>query len=344
MFSQFRNAVEHLAQQQQSPPPNRRPASNSVSSEQSRTHVHHTDAQHSRTTGSLDETRHSLNQTTPSQLAESALLNFRKTFASSRPSSLGPSPMPDTDGSRQARPLEERLRASFTVGELSGQTTPNASKVPTPGEVDPASIALPLSPGLEPPASSLEEAFDPLGVQLSPTPSQGFRLTPPTVSETEYLSVGVSLKDVTSATNTPEVTSSPSQSTAPPLSDSLLQMASLQPPPLDSVTVVDPPGLALNEIVSDGAALAEPVPKRPSASLSAPHADSRPSTPRPLSPQIEDKEHDVEKLRERLKLVEQRFSGEFSISYHAYIVGDVDQMFPPLSSACKPKSVLQITF
>jgi hypothetical protein len=257
--------------------------------------------------------------------------------------------MPDTDSNRHVRPLEERLRASFAVGDASEQTTPNASKVPTPGEIEPASIALPLSPELEP-TSSLDEVFDPLGVQLSPTPSQRFCSSPPTVSEMEHLSVEASLRDLTTNTNTSEVTSSPppSESTAPPPSDSPLQIPSPPTPPPhlpDSMNAPDTPGVASAETALDEVALAEPVPKALLAGLSSPHADLRLSTPRPLSPLgMEDKEYDVEKLRERLKLVEQRFSGEFPSLVFVLFVSNMDQMFLPPSSVCKPKSVQQIRF
>ena len=304
MFSQFRNAVEHLAQQQS--PTNRRPASNSVSSAQSRTQVRSADTQHPRTT-SLDETRHSHNQAMPSQLAESALLNLRKTFISTRSSSPSPSQMPDTDSNRHTRSLEERLRASFALGDASERTTPDASKLPTPGEVEPASVALPLSPDLEQPISSLEEAFDPLGAQLSPTPSQ--RIRSPTAIEIEQLSVDDSVTDLVIDHSLPKVSpSSPSAGYSP-------QMASPRSSPLpDLMKMVKPPGEELNETVSDGTILAEPAPKAIPADLSGLHALSYTSTPRLLSPfPTEDKEHDVEKLRERLKLVEQRFSGEFCV-------------------------------
>jgi hypothetical protein len=303
MFSQFRNAVEHLQQQQQSQPINRRPASNSVSSDQS-------DAQartHQPRTSSLDETHRSHMNATPGQLAESALLNFRRTLISSRSSAPSQLLMPDKDSSKHARSLEERLRASFSVGEASERTTPDASKLHTPAEVEPASVALPLSPELEAANSALEEAFDPLGVQLSPNPSQGFR-SPPIATEFEQLSLKASTQGLNPIYS--QATSSSSSLSPPPPTAA---MPSHPSPSRNTPNVANPAG---DEAVSDPAATRAPTPNAQLVDISALRADSRPATPPPplLSPlPVEDKEHEVETLRERLKLVEQRFSGEFCI-------------------------------
>jgi hypothetical protein len=291
MFSQFRNAVEHLAQQQQSPPPPRRPASNSVSSQSSAHHAQAGNDTQRSPTNSLDEGR----------MAETALLNFRKTLISSRSSSPGPSQISDKESSRQIRSLEDRLRASFALGEASERTTPDTSKLPSPGEVDPVSVALPLSPEQELPVPSLEEAFDPLGAQLSPDPSRNALSPPPLAAAEPERAFAEPLPHPPS-----EAVHEPTSDTDPPGAASPISS-----PPPESPKVVPPLADMPDHLTGEASMLAAPMPKSHLPDLAAPQPDSRPSTPRPLSPfPIEDREPDLEKLRERLKLVERRFTGE----------------------------------
>ncbi|KAF8585573.1 hypothetical protein K439DRAFT_1409943 [Ramaria rubella] len=291
MFSQFRSAVEHLAQQQ-SAPANRRPASSSVSSQPSIKH-----AESNRSTNSLDEAR------TPSQLAESALSNFRKNLVLSRSSSPAPSQMGDKDIARSRR-LEDRLRASFAVGDASERTTPDISNASTPGEVEPASVELPLSPASDQEVHlpSVEEAFDPLGVQLSPTPlspsASRSVLSPPPIVTSPLQPSGEAVSQAIS-----EV-----QDLTGNIVLSKVASPSLIPLP-DSPGKETPPAVASQEMTLSTAAIIAPIPHPHISELSVSRFDSRPSTPRSLSPFVtEEKELDVEKLRERLKLVERRFS------------------------------------
>ncbi|KAK7058901.1 hypothetical protein VNI00_001525 [Paramarasmius palmivorus] len=130
MFSQFRNAVESFA-----PQPRR----------------------------SIDETHNSGEDraNSPGQLAEHAFTNLRKSFASQRPAS----PAPKSGGTRsQKSTLEERLRAvAFTIGDASNGTTPDpsarASPAPSRTEVkdhplSPTSTPLPESRPTSPPADA----------------------------------------------------------------------------------------------------------------------------------------------------------------------------------------------
>jgi hypothetical protein len=91
-----------------------------------------------------------------SQLAESALSNLRHSLASRRPASPDSSPQPPKianhgfheAGSKLRLNLEERLRASFTIGEASNGTTPSESLRPSPVPLPPSEH--PLSPELVP--------------------------------------------------------------------------------------------------------------------------------------------------------------------------------------------------
>lgn len=135
MFSQFRNAVEHLAQQ-----PLRSISQDSSSS---------SPGLHERST-STDSLGLSLSS---EQLASSALVNLRKTLSTQRAASPKTTTATSPDQSKPRSKLEERLRASlsFTIGEASNPTTPGVSTgdvTPNPPlkDVSPESIPLPDSP------------------------------------------------------------------------------------------------------------------------------------------------------------------------------------------------------
>ncbi|KAI6007349.1 hypothetical protein EDD15DRAFT_49652 [Pisolithus albus] len=145
MFSQFRQVVETLVQDQTNEPA-------------SSTRPRSPDANASRSS---------------SQLAESALLNLRKSLATQRagaalpqrPQSRSGSPQPpsvpksSSDASIRKSTLEERLRASFTIGESLSGTTSNA----------PSSRA---SPGLDPPHPPQTNVLSPETVSLPESPTQ----------------------------------------------------------------------------------------------------------------------------------------------------------------------------
>jgi hypothetical protein len=115
------------------------------------------------------------------ELAESALQNLRKSLASRRTASPGQSTSPIRNASHSEndlRPklnLEERLRATFTIGDVSNATTPSPSPAPpqvpststqaSERPLSPASTPLPLSPTLSP----AEENHNPLDLTSNPT-------------------------------------------------------------------------------------------------------------------------------------------------------------------------------
>ncbi|KAG9222879.1 hypothetical protein CCMSSC00406_0000432 [Pleurotus cornucopiae] len=182
MFSSFRNALENLAQvplenqvvRRGSDPvsaagPGRDPPSRSAS----------LDIQGSPSSPSLLSSSH---------LAESALLNLRKSLASNRSGSPGPPGRPKSpavatsvsDGAiRPAKSrLEERLRASFTVGDISSRgstenstrATPSPAPASDPPEVVPTAIplpdSLPVSPSLASEQPSVSESLHLTGSKI----------------------------------------------------------------------------------------------------------------------------------------------------------------------------------
>jgi len=143
MFSQFRQAVENFAPQ---------PRHGSADSQQ--------DERVQDSKGPRYQTPLS-----SAQLADSALVNLRKSLASQRSGSPRPSSprshspgassiprsnsLPDPDVRLPKSNLEDRLRAKFAIGEASNVTTPDVS-----GRASPATITStqnhPLSPSLIP--------------------------------------------------------------------------------------------------------------------------------------------------------------------------------------------------
>ncbi|KAI5123779.1 hypothetical protein M0805_000368 [Coniferiporia weirii] len=179
MFSGFRNVMENLAQPQPRPGRPGRPESQDFSPERS---------EHARGSTSFDIS--SVAQST-GHLAESAFTNLRKSLVSQRPftvsspsadSSANPSPRPD----RELRPvtkstLEDRLRASFAIGEASTSTTPGPSIAPSPRPAlspAPGRVASPESTPLpDSPTPSPSRGFaSPSPSDLSSPPAEEFRL------------------------------------------------------------------------------------------------------------------------------------------------------------------------
>ncbi|KAJ6604727.1 hypothetical protein DFH09DRAFT_1257444 [Mycena vulgaris] len=142
------------------------------------------------------------------QLAESALSNLRKSLASQRPASPSQKSPPPPRAHKST--LEDRLRATFTIGEASSESTPAASSrlAETPNSVSepelsiqiksPSSMPLPESrvtsplelheptPVLAPPSPPSEPI-----VPASPTPK------PPQVDQVALLEAEVALLPAT---------------------------------------------------------------------------------------------------------------------------------------------------
>ncbi|KAL5534154.1 hypothetical protein ACEPAG_615 [Sanghuangporus baumii] len=182
MFS-FRNVMENLAQ----PQPQTRPSHPGRSESQEVSPTSQSagvDRQHSRGSPSFDLT--SVAHST-SHLAESAFSNLRKSLAAQRPFNVvspsaesaraaSTSPRPDRELKPVSKPnLEDRLRASFTIGDISGSPTPNPSHAPSPKPQQPATNAilspsstpLPDSPPTSPPPIDLTSPLQ-SGSQLPP--------------------------------------------------------------------------------------------------------------------------------------------------------------------------------
>lgn len=154
MFSQFRQAVEGFAQ----PQPRR---SQDLNGDDNRFTSGPHDAQSARQSQSTN------------QLADAALNNMRRSFSSQRPGSplsRSSSPVSSSIPKSNSTPdpglrkftLEERLRASFSVGDASNATSPAISSraspvsnavVVTQHPLSPTSIPLPASPVILPAAA-----------------------------------------------------------------------------------------------------------------------------------------------------------------------------------------------
>lgn len=196
------------------------------------------------------------------------------------PSSPPPSSTPPPQ-SRSARKLnlEERLRASFSIGELSNQTSPDPSTRGSPAPQQqqqpervssPASTPLPDSPALSPTIHNpqpMHLELDPLHV-LSPSPSHPLaeQITPPAETPQEHQ-------------ESPQQQQAPPEETPEPP-----QPPSEEAPPADKEAPAEQP--------------ASDLPAEP------------PSPEKSENEELEEatQPSDVDALQERLKLVEQRFA------------------------------------
>lgn len=152
MFSGFRNVVENLAQPQPRPSRPQRAESQDLTPER---------PEHTRNSTSFDlsSVAHSTGH-----LAESAFSNLRKSLAAQRPftvtspttdASARASPQPDRELKPVSKPtLEDRLRATFAIGDASASPSPGHSHASSPkppplsadSVLSPRSVPLPDSP------------------------------------------------------------------------------------------------------------------------------------------------------------------------------------------------------
>lgn len=193
MFSTFRNTVEALAQGTERP---KTPDQN----------------------GSQGRRSNDL-FASPSLLAESALSKLKGQLASSH----SPPPRPSSaqsnrGGARTASlSLEDRLRASFTVGEASRATTPGTPGHAGRGDVDPLSVALPMSPGSDGNADS-ERAVSPPIPATAPVPPAISTALPPQVADEPPLTASfVTVRSLVNADDHP-LSPLPPSSPVPPIS------------------------------------------------------------------------------------------------------------------------------
>ncbi|RDB29316.1 Golgin IMH1 [Hypsizygus marmoreus] len=214
MFSQFRHAVESLA-------PLPRHSSDGTPADIPRETVSRSN--------SLDSPLRPSSPMSSSQLAESALVNLRKSLATQRSTSLGPAvkgtATTPTRENRTKSTLEDRLRAvTFTIGEASNATSPNVS-----GNVTPSVMTTPNNHPLSPPSSPPVEAPAMPSRVEDPVPTDA---TPPEAAP------GASTQDLPTS---PQLQEEITNDSAGPTQPELLESGSSEG--LDSLPVVQNPSL-----------------------------------------------------------------------------------------------------
>ncbi|KDQ63671.1 hypothetical protein JAAARDRAFT_29700 [Jaapia argillacea MUCL 33604] len=360
MFSQFRHAVESLAQQP-------RRSSQDVSPEES----------HQRSPSADAGQRQSF--PFPAPLAETAFQNLRKTLVTQRSSSPGPLSSPSTGPSRRPN-LEERLRATFTIGNASANTTPDLSARASPNpdsaapagreHMSPTSTPLPMSPVLGPTVeTNIPSVLSLGGLGFSVSPVKEPTILPPAplpvVSEERIPEADVPLPASSSESSegdnqvagdvespSPPVVDEPTEKPVPetepgapaaseePIQDSTEpEIAPAEPAqePLPEHREPSPPDSPHQsheesppegEIPTDAGSQDAVVPTETPGELLDVEPSSSPSPSEEKSVSVVSvdsqdniqpsavavNEPDIEGLRERLKLVEQRFS-DVSTSY-----------------------------
>ncbi|KAG6334299.1 hypothetical protein ID866_4796 [Astraeus odoratus] len=289
MFSQFRQAVETFVQE-----------STQTSSET------HPGARSRSTEGGMSHSPQS-----SSHLTESALFNLRKSLAAQRaggatpqrpgsPQARSTSPVPSSvpranvDSGLRKSTLEERLRASFTIGDSSGGTTPNpveslrASPVPDAAHssqgYSPESTPLPESPTQV--AHDTPPTEDPVSALSNPSP--------PVLPENEH----PSSPDSPLINALGDVSGNAGQDACVPVQEDMVPLSHTTQAihPSDAVSTDD------SFPASDGNNAAEiTAPPPPDSGVAVPILDEQ------MVP-TNSRNADVEALQERLKLVEQRFA------------------------------------
>lgn len=374
MFSQWKQAVESLAQH--SPKPS---LDGSIPTEEHAAR------------GSLDAAgiRQSLSSST--LLADTALSSLRKTLVAQRPASpvSKTAPAAEIGSPRPRTTLEDRLRAKFAIGDASNGTSPSQSAKPSPAGTPTPAPDHPLSPAppSEQPSPSPEPAH-PLSPKSTPLPESpvvsgsvaslvplarvtSHPLSPipndveskedspspekvdegineATVKEGESVEPASEEKDSPPPAEdkaeetvdepvapTPDGSPSPEPEIAPATVDSAETQPVSEPTEEDAVPVteakaeeitllvveeVDPVKEEQPGISSEPVEAVDKEPGRPSDDLESPSVDIVPPTETQVptdeqshdskpSEAIQPNGPDIEALQQRLKLVEQRFSG-----------------------------------
>ncbi|KAL4071000.1 hypothetical protein J3A83DRAFT_4130766 [Scleroderma citrinum] len=258
-----------------------------------------------------------LNASPRSPPPDSPLSNLRKSIAVQRVASAAPqrrstSPSPlsvpksgsDT-GIRKSR-LEERLRASFTIGDSPGSTTPNAPSSrasPTPDAIpviqhplSPESIPLPGSPTQVTPDPPSNESVKLISRSQSPAPTSKENDSPVDalgISSSQMVPRAHPSRDAggdISHEPTPELVKG---DTSP-----LHTNEGVQP---EDIPVVSPPDPPSNSDSSSGAVTIPPA-------ISSTPGNEEATPDVQVSVLANSRNTGVEALQERLKLVEQRFA------------------------------------
>lgn len=373
MFSQWKQAVESLAQH--SPKPS---LDGSIPSEEA-------------ARGSLDAAgiRQSLSSST--LLADTALSSLRKTLVAQRPASpvSKTAPAAEIGSPRPRTTLEDRLRAKFAIGDASNGTSPSQSVksspagTPIPGPdhplspappseqpspspepthpLSPKSTPLPESPVVSGSVASLVPLARVTSHPLSPVPNgvESKEESPPPEKADEDINeatapAGESVepeseeKDLPLPSEakaeetvdelvapTPDEHPSPEPEITPATADSAEAQPVIESAEEDAVSVtevkteetelsmveeVDPVKEDQPDISPEPVEAVDEEPEHPSDDLGSPSVDIAPPTETEVS--AEERSHDskpseaippngpdIEALQQRLKLVEQRFSG-----------------------------------
>lgn len=256
---------------------------------------------------SLDISSTSTHSTTPGQLAESALVTLRKSLSAHR--STG-STLPKVSTPESKSPklnLEDRLRrATFAIGELSGSSSPIPSGRSSPLPHKAVTKDYPLPP------SSIPLPDSPL---LSSNPEPDLSLdSPPVINLAEDEPILSSKPQISQHTSTDEP-SSP------------LQEDALQPP-------TDEPSGPLQENAL------QPLTQSPLEEVTPSGVDTLDAIPAKTYEEVTDMSDStgistVDGLQERLKQIEQRFTG--ALDHHgrciqAHSIPDVSASFKRLQA------------
>jgi hypothetical protein len=238
-----------------------------------------------------------------------------------------PSSRPLTERPLKAK-LEDRLRASFTIGDESSPSTPTASSRVSPAPqfvsehpLSPTSIPLPISP---PPNDhdhdlSLDTSLPPPHPLSTILPDGSDKLVSAEPDPT--VDIGLELVDQHSLQNSPAAD------------------IPISPQVLDLKSVASEEGAEVNNATPQTVILETP---RDSVdTIPAVETDRHESYEDSISVEESQSEHsstNVEALQERLRAMEQRFSGELSLFSFSLPVPHSDQMFLHHSRGCKPRN------
>ncbi|PBK77281.1 hypothetical protein ARMSODRAFT_992371 [Armillaria solidipes] len=217
------------------------------------------------------------------QLAESALSNLRKSFAPPRSASPGTSSRSPTSGVArdplQKSSLEERLRATFTIGDVSNGPTPDVSARASPA----------------PRAPTIEHPLSPSSTPLPDSPS-----LPPVLEESPL-----------DRPESPEVAPQP---LIPPLTPTESESPKPESPAKDDSDIMAEEHIPEEPVPQDPLP-AEPTAKSIPDPAAEPSVEGEPVAEESIAggPIVEEpfasgEDVDVDALQERLKLVEQRFA------------------------------------
>jgi hypothetical protein len=314
MFSQFRHAVESIAQAPRA----------SVDEEA-----------HSPSTTAPEAKGHA---STPSwstnPLAGTALSNIatlgklvQRSDSPSRPADGGPITRSLSDrelqtptGSKPRMTLEDRLKMRFALGEASPGDTPatSARGSPSPNppkrELSPASTPLPASPALSPTIPTKGESPDPLNLNDNAVPSRSSSPEPPSLGNAPEVTQEQELAESSvpePVTSDEEPETSDKQPPLPSLEVNDIHDSSTYPPvpyPPSPLDVESLQGDASFVTASDDESDDEEETTNKILPLDITQTRDENKQPAIIAT-AENSSADIEALRERLKLIEQRFSG-----------------------------------